>query len=95
MSWVPVFKLSGNSPPIKNGNVSGIISDGIATITFSNSFADTNYTVSITPYVSASTITPPQAYVIFDETYFTPSGFKVQTINASGFFWTAIYGSNS
>ena len=94
MEWVPVFKLSGNSPPIKNGNVSGIISDGIATITFSNSFADKNYTVSITPYVSASTITPPQSYIIYDET-FTSSGFSVQTMHATGFFWTAIYGSNS
>ena len=94
MSWVPVFKVGGDSPSIKNGNVSSITSDGITIITFSNSFSDSNYTVCITPYMDALSLTPPQAYVLFDST-FTSTGFTVQTSNATGFFWTAIYGSNS
>jgi len=93
MSWTPLLQLTGNSPRIKNGIVSGI-TDGVTTITFSTSFSDSNYTVSITPYVDSAFTLSPQACVIYDET-FTSGGFRVQTVNANGFFWTAIYGSNS
>lgn len=95
MSWTPLFQLSGNSPPIKNGN-STVNETGTTTITFSNAFADNNYTVSLTPYYSGNTkpIDRPQAYIVYDKS-FTPNGFQVETLYASGFFWTAIYGSNS
>lgn len=94
MSWVPVLKLGGNSPSIKNGNISSITSDGITLITFSKSFSDSNYTVSITPYSDVVQSSSPQAYLLFDNT-FTSTGFTVKTSNATGFFWTAMYGSNS
>ena len=92
MSWVPVFKLGENPYSIKNGRET--IATTSTSITFSNAFPDANYTVSITPHSSAISADTPQAYIIYDET-FTSSGFTVQTSNATGFFWTAIYGSNS
>jgi hypothetical protein len=93
MSWTQLIQVSGSSPPIKKGNITGI-SDGVTTITFSTSFSGTDYIVSITPLVDAVFTMPPQACVIYDET-FTSEGFQVQTVNANGFFWTAIYGSSS
>lgn len=92
MSWTPLFKIGGNSPSIKNGRET--TTNTCASITFSNAFPDANYTVSITPYSSSMSADIPQAYIIYDGT-FTSSGFTVQTSNATGFFWTAIYGSNS
>lgn len=93
MAWVPVFKLGETTPLIKHGRQVIDISSS-ATITFATEFPDANYTVSITPYSDVVQTTSPQAYVLFNST-FTPEGFTVETSNAMGFFWTAIYGSNS
>jgi hypothetical protein len=88
-----LFQIGGSSPPIKHGRE--ILTQGTsASITFSNAFPDADYTVSITPYSSAVSTDTPRAYVIVDAS-FTGEGFTVETLHATGFFWTAIYGSNS
>jgi len=91
-SWTPLFKIGGNSSSIKHGRETSTTTS--VSITFSNAFPDANYTVSITPYSSTISTDTPQAYIIYDAT-FTSAGFTVETSNATGFFWTAMYGSNS
>jgi hypothetical protein len=92
MSWVPVFKVGETTPLLKHGRQE--ITSSSTIVTFGTEFPDTSYTVSITPYSNAIQTNTPHAYVLFDTT-FTRGGFTVETSNATGFFWTAIYGSSS
>jgi hypothetical protein len=86
MSWLPVLNL-GNS--IKSGKTP-CLNEGPTTVTFTP-FADTNYVVMLTPYVTDSSNGPAQAWVSGS---LTPGSFTFTTTGAAGVYWMVTY-SNS
>jgi hypothetical protein len=84
MSWTPILQLGSS---IKTGKY--FIDRDSTTITFAQPFNDTNYTITLTPFVGAELTGIPMAWVITGS--LSASSFQIGTSGCDGAYWTATY----
>ena len=83
MSWIPTLQLGSST---KTGKYS--VGDS-TTITFDQPFKDTNYTITLTPFVSEEISGIPMVWILDKNK--TASSFTIATSGCLGAYWTATY----
>ncbi len=86
-TWSPVIQFAHL---MRTGTHSVAASN---TITFDPPFPDTNYTISLTPFVSEAPTGIPMVWVIDNKELetITSSSFQIGISGCDGVYWTVIY----
>jgi hypothetical protein len=87
MSWTPILQLGSST---RTGKYT--VGES-TTITFAQPFNDTNYSITLTPFVSTELSGIPMVWTV--EASKTDSSFEIGTSGCDGAYWTAAYNVTS